>query len=293
MRSFFRFATPLFLFGACAPLVQAAPGGGVSPYGYTLFDIGGFAITNAMLTSIFFACVLVLLIRWAVGQPTLIPSRRQGVVEGLFEGIMSTMEPIVGKKLVRPAFPLITALFLFILINNWSGLLPGVGAFGYTDAYGNFKYFYRPANTDVNNTIALALIAMGLWGFFTLKYAGFRHFLDHTFGNKADKKQTGSFMFVLLSFVFLLVGVIELVGIGIRPVTLSMRLYGNIFGGENLLESIYAMSGPSLYWLTAIPFYFLELLVGLVQALVFCLLVAVYIGLSCNTGHDDHAEAHH
>ena len=170
-------------------------------------------------------------------------------------------------------------------MHNWSGLLPGVGTigWGHTDAEGHFHMtvpWIRPANSDFNGTIALALISFGAWLIIIFKYAGPKVIFHDLFGNKADKKDLPGVLYYAFSVVFLFVGLIEVLSICIRPVTLSARLFGNVFGGENLLHST---------WF-APPFYFMELLVGLVQAFVFTLLSAVYIGLLCNHG-DDHAHA--
>ncbi len=281
----------LLLSALGAPaLAQAADG--VAPYGYTLFEVFGVPFTNAFLTSIVLAAGLVVVLRTVVGRPQLVPSRGQAVVETIIDAIRGQMEPIVGKSMVKPAFPIIASLFFFILVHNWSGLFPGVGAFGRL-VDGHLEYWFRPANTDLSNTIALALAAHAVWLFLILKHAGWRSILDHIFGNKADKEGNSPTIYLFLGVIFIVVGLIEMISIGIRPITLSMRLFGNIFGGENMLESIFAMTGPGTYWLAAIPFYFLELLVGLVQATVFALLTCVYIGLLCN--HDDdhgHAPSH-
>src|SRR5690606_37724849 len=140
---------------------------------------------------------------------------------------------------------------------------------------------------DMNGTIALAIVAMAVWLFLILKYAGPKVILFDLFGNKADKREVPVAIYYFLTVIFLAVGLIEIISIAIRPVSLSFRLFGNVYGGENLLH------GTGFIF----PFYFLELLIGLVQALVFTLLVAVYIGLICNHG-DGHEgeeghEAHH
>jgi F-type H+-transporting ATPase subunit a len=181
-------------------------------------------------------------------------------------------------------FPLLIGLFIYILIHNWSGLVPGVGVFGFHDAHGHLKYWMRPANADLSSTLGMALVAMIAWLFISIKVAGPKFFVWELFGNKADKKETPVVIFMGLSLVFVMVGVIEVVSIMFRPVSLSFRLFGNVFGGENLLTS---MTGMAPY-LVPIPFYFYEVLVGVVQALIFTLLVAIYIGLMTN--HDeDHA----
>jgi F-type H+-transporting ATPase subunit a len=170
------------------------------------------------------------------------------------------------------------------MVHNWSGLFPGVGVFGFVDGHGQLKYWMRPANADLNSTLGMALIAMGAWLFISLKVAGPKFFAWELFGNKADKKETPMPIYFLMTIIFLGVGLIEVVSIAFRPVSLSFRLYGNVFGGENLLAS---MTGIAPYIVPAI-FYFYEVLVGVVQALIFTLLVAIYVGLMTN--HDeDHA----
>ena len=139
----------------------------------------------------------------------------------------------------------------------------------------------RPANSDLNATLGMALVAMFAWLLISLRVAGPSFFIWELFGNKADKKETPKFIYALLIPIFLMVGLIEVVSIAFRPVSLSFRLYGNVFGGENLLTSMTGM----VPYLIPIPFYFYEVLVGVVQALIFTLLVAIYIGLMTN--HDE------
>ena len=137
----------------------------------------------------------------------------------------------------------------------------------------------RPHNADFNGTIALALISFGAWAIIVFKFAGPKLIIKDLFGNKADKAETPGWLYPVLSLVFLVVGLIEVFSIAIRPFTLSVRLFGNVFGGENLLH------GTGFFFV----FYFMELLVGVIQALVFTLLTAVYIGLLCNHEGGDHA----
>jgi len=142
----------------------------------------------------------------------------------------------------------------------------------------------RPANADLNSTLGMALVAMGAWLFISLKVAGPKFFIWELFGNKADKVETPKLIYIMLIPIFIGVGFIEIISIAFRPISLSFRLFGNVFGGENLLVS---MTGIAPYVVPAI-FYFYEVLVGGVQALIFTLLVAIYVGLMTN--HDeDHA----
>jgi F-type H+-transporting ATPase subunit a len=265
----------------------AAEGEGVSPSAAKLIDFGGgWAVTNSMATGWIVSAALIAAVLWLIGKPSIIPTKGQAVVESLIEGLRDLFEPIVGKKAFPAAFPLLITLFVFILIQNWSGLLPGVGTVGWeqeTEHGVHFTPWVRPFTADFNSTIALALISFGAYLIIIFKYAGPKLIVKDLFGNKADKAETPAWLYPFLSLVFLLVGCIEVFSILIRPFTLSVRLFGNVFGGENLLH------GTGFFPI----FYFMELLVGLIQALVFTLLSAVYIGLICNHGDDhdhDHAE---
>ncbi|MFI5336616.1 MAG: F0F1 ATP synthase subunit A, partial [Opitutales bacterium] len=211
----------------------------------------------------------------------------QAIVENLVQGVMDLTAPIVGSKVARHTFPLLIGLFTFILIQNWSGLIPGVGTLRHWDvASSEWQEVIRPGNADMNGTIGLALVAIVCWFYFIMRYAGPRLVLFDLFGNKADKNEVPAPIYYFLFLIFGAVGIIEVISILFRPVSLSFRLFGNMFGGENLLHAMYGMQK----WILPIPFYFLELLIGFVQALVFTLLVSVYIGLICNHG-DEHGPA--
>jgi F-type H+-transporting ATPase subunit a len=256
---------------------------GVAMPAHSLFHVGPLPITNSMVTSWVVAAVLIIAIRIAVGRPKLRPSRGQVVIENLVEGIFDLTSPIVGKKVARATFPLLVGLFTYILIQNWSGLFPGVGTVMMRDhATGEWMDFVRPGNADLNMTGALAVVAMLSWLYFVLRYAGPKAIIKDLFGNKAERSEVPLPLYLFLYVIFFGVGLIEIVSIMFRPISLSFRLFGNVFGGENLMHSMSQIS----QWVLPIPFYFLEMLIGVVQALVFTLLVAVYIGLICNHGDD-------
>ncbi|MBK8477361.1 MAG: F0F1 ATP synthase subunit A [Opitutaceae bacterium] len=276
----------LFLLLAAS---SAHASGGVDPAAAKLFEIPGLGlpVTNSMVTGWVVSLLILAGLRFMVGKPQVIPSRGQAIVETALSGLRGLYEPIVGKKAFPAAFPILVCLFLFILLQNWSGLIPGVGSIGLGHVVdGKFHVtepFIRPANADWNGTIALAAFAMLAWAYLIVRYAGVKLIAYDLFGNKADKKEVAAYIYYPLSLVFILVGFIEIVSICIRPFTLSVRLFGNVFGGENLLHATGFV----------FPFYFLETLVGFVQALVFTLLLSVYIGLICNHGDEGHEEAHH
>lgn len=284
----------LLVIAVFATLVLASPvfasAEGVKPMAEALFHVGPLPVTNSMVTSWIIAAALIIAIRLAVKQPRLVPSRGQALVEGLVEGIMGLVTPIVGNKVVKVAFPLLVALFLFILIQNWSGLFPGVGTIMMVDhETGGWMEVIRPGNADMNGTIALACVAFLAWLYLIMRYAGPKVVLLDLFGNKADKREVPAIIYYFLFLIFFAVGIIEIISILFRPVSLSFRLFGNIFGGENLLHSMSAIC----QWGLPVPFYFLEVLIGFVQAFVFTLLVSVYIGLICNHGDDHGHEAGH
>ena len=237
-----------------------------------------------MITGWIVSALLVFFVLWLIGKPTIIPSKGQAVIEALMEGLRGIFEPIIGKRAFPTAFPLLVTFFLFILFHNWMGLIPGVGTIGWGhDINGHFhldRPLIRPFNSDFNGTIALALISFGAWLIIVLKFAGPAVIAKDLFGNKAEKSETPGWLYPILSLVFLVVGLIEVFSIVIRPFTLSVRLFGNVFGGENLLHGT---NGPFM-----VIFYFMEMLVGVIQATVFTLLTSVYIGLLVNHG-DDHA----
>lgn len=263
----------------------ASDGEGVAPAAAKLVDFGhGWAITNSMATGWAISLLLITLVLVLVRKPRILPTKGQAVFESLIETLRELFEPIVGKKAFPAAFPLLVTFFIFILFHNWMGLVPGVGTIGVGhDVDGHFhltKPWIRPFTSDFNSTIALAAVSFGAWLIIVLKYAGPKLLFIDLFSNKADKAETPGWLYPALTLVFFIVGLIEVFSILIRPFTLSVRLFGNVFGGENLLH------GTGFFFV----FYFMELLVGLIQALVFTLLTSVYIGLICNHG-DDHDPA--
>lgn len=290
---------PLCLFFTSLPAF--ASGGGVSLVSEEVFKLGAFPVTNSMVTSWIISIVIIILVKLLVGKTSLIPSKGQLIVESAVTSLRTILEPIVGRKVFFPSFWLLSGLFIFILIHNWSGLLPGVGTIGQGIQDGNHfkitKPLIRPGNADLNMTLALALVANLCWIYFIVRYAGLKAIIKDWFGNKADKTQVNFLVFGLLGILFIAVGFIEVLSIIFRPVSLTFRLFGNVYGGESLLHSMFYL-GETLNLnetlinvtmaIAPIPFYFMEVLIGLVQALVFMLLVSVYIGLICN-----HEEEHH
>ena len=252
----------------------------------------GFPITNSMVVSWIVALCLIVFAQYATRKMTQVPTGAQNLLEWLVEGLYGVLEGVLGKHLVRKTYWFFATIFLFILACNWAGLIPGVGTigWGHQTAHG-FKIdqpFFRGANADVNMTFAMALVFFACWIIWALQEIGPLGFFKELF---APKGETAGLLKVLMIVVFFAAGLLELISILFRPISLSFRLYGNIFAGENMLE---AMAGlvPGFGWLVPIPFYFLELIMGLVQALVFMLLTAVFTLLICQHEGGGHAGAH-
>jgi len=241
----------------------------------------GFPVTNSMIVTWIVALGLIIFAQVATRQMKQVPQGAQNFFEWLVEGLYGFLEGIIGPHLVKRTFWFFASTFIFILSANWVGLIPGVGTigWGHTTTHG-FKIdqpLFRGANADVNLTLAMALIFFACWIVWALREVGPLGFLKELFAPKGES--TGPLK-VLLVVVFFAVGCLEIISILFRPVSLSFRLYGNIFAGENMLETM-ATLVPGFGWLIPIPFYFLELLVGVVQALVFTLLTAVFTLLIC------------
>jgi F-type H+-transporting ATPase subunit a len=250
----------------------------LSLYAPPLVQIGKFGITNSMLVTWIVAAGVIILAQTAMRNPKPIPGRRQNFWEWLVEGLYNFLEGIIGRKLVQKTFWFFATLFIFILFVNWFGLIPGVGTigWGHRDPTTGFFHVDRPllrgGNADLNMTTAMAAIFFVLWLIWAIQANGVGGFLLHLFGPKGE---TSGFLKVVMVVIFFLVGWLEIISILFRPISLSFRLFGNIYAGESTLEVMSEMV-PALSWLLPIPFYFLEILVGIVQALVFMLLTAVF-----------------
>lgn len=247
----------------------------------------GFPITNSMVATWIAAVVLIVFARLATRRLQDVPGGLQNLLEYLVESVYGLLESIIGPHLVKRTFWFFATIFVFILAANWIGLLPGVGTIGWghhtPDGFVIDAPLFRGANADLNLTLAMALIFFALWIVWAVTEVGVGGMVKELFGAKGE---TTGFLKPLMAVIFFAAGLLEIVSILFRPVSLSFRLFGNVFAGENMLETM-ARIVPGLGWLLPIPFYFMELLVGFVQAAVFMLLTAVFTLLICQ-----HEEAH-
>lgn len=243
-----------------------------------LFHLGPFTVTNSMLVTWIVAAAIILFAQLATRNIEQVPRGLQNFWEWLVESLYNFLESVIGPELVKKTFWFFATIFIFILFLNWFGLVPGVGTIGWghydpvTNAFHVDRALLRGANADLNLTFAMSSIFFLCWIVWAFQANGVGGVFLHIFGPKGA---TTGILKVMMIIIFFIVGLLEIVSILFRPISLSFRLYGNVYAGETMLE---AMSNlvPALAWLIPVPFYFMELLVGLVQALVFMLLTAVF-----------------
>lgn len=256
-------------------------------------------VTNSMLVTWIVALSIILFARYATRKMQEVPQGAQNFAEWLIEVLYDFLEGIIGSDLAKKTFWFFATIFIFILFSNWFGLIPGVGTIGWgvPDPDGKLRHIttplFRGVNADLNMTFGMAIVFFVMWTVWAIQANGVKGFILHLFGPKGDSV---GIMKILMIAVFVMVGFLEVISILFRPVSLSFRLYGNIFAGENMLETM-SQIGPEnlrwlLSWLVPIPFYLLEVLVGLVQALVFMLLTAVFTLLICLHEEEHETTAH-
>jgi F-type H+-transporting ATPase subunit a len=257
----------------------------------TLVQIGGFGVTNSMLVTWIVAAGIIICSQVATRHVKAIPSGIQNFWEWLVEGLYNFLENIIGRELVRKGFWFYATIFIFILFVNWFGLVPGIGTigWGHYDPSGNFhvdRPLLRGGNADLNMTTAMSAVFFVMWFIWAIQANGVGGFLKELFGPKGE---TTGIIRILMIVIFFAVGWLEVISILFRPIALSFRLFGNIYAGESILEAMSTMV-PWLSPILPIPFYFLEVLVGFVQALVFMLLTAVFTMLIAeHQGGPEHA----
>lgn len=262
---------------------------------HTLFaepiaHIGNFTITNSLLNSWLMIIIVVALSLALRSKIKLIPGFLQNAFEMVIGGFLDIFDSVTGsRQKTLKFFPLVFTFFLFVLVNNWLGILPGVGSIGkVVQEHGAavFVPYFRGGTADLNTTLALAIIGVVASHIFGIVSTGPWHYFNRFINLKAlleiPKKVFKEPTILIVNPIKIFVGLIEIVGELAKVASLSFRLFGNIFAGEVLLASMAAIFAFGL----PIPFLFLEIIVGLVQALIFAMLVLIY--LSVMTTAEEH-----
>ena len=199
-----------------------------------VFNVLGLPITNSMICTWIVAAFILIVVRVSTWKNIKeIPSGMQNLLEAMVEGWDGLIGDILDKRVTRWVFPFATTFFIFIAISNLTDLVPGVGSIGVTHN-GEFTPLFRPPTTDANLTVAMAGIFLVMSLYWAVRYNGFWGLTKHIFGVKME---TNKFAYPLFFLLFLFIGAMELLSVGFaRPVALAMRLYGNIFAGETILD---------------------------------------------------------
>jgi F-type H+-transporting ATPase subunit a len=257
-----------------------------------ILHVGNFTITNSLISS--WMTVLILVIFFiAVGRKIKkIPRGIQNLFEIILEQALDLADSVTGdRKKTEKFLPIVLAMFLFILVNNWLGLLPGFGTIGFVEhaeGHSVFIPLFRGGTADLNFTLAMAIfsivlanimgiIMVGTWEHFN-KFINLKAFIE------IPKKIKQDVTVVLVNPIQAFVGVIEIIGEIAKVASLSFRLFGNVFAGEVLLASMAALFA---YFLP-LPFMFLEIIVGLIQALIFSVLTLVYLTIATEAHGAEH-----
>ncbi len=252
----------------------------VTLFAEPVFSIGKFTVTNTLLNSwivVVILCILAVIIGRKINK---VPKKLQNAVEIIVEGALKLADSVTNdRKKTLKIFPMVFILFLFILLNNWLGLIPGVGSIGYTTMQEGVKTFvpyFRGGTADFNTTLALALLAVVGSNLFGILMIGGWNYLNKFVNLKAlaaiPRKIMKEPAIIFVNPIKFFVGLIEIIGEVAKVASLSFRLFGNIFAGEVLLTSIAVIFA----FVLPIPFMFLELIVGIIQALIFAMLTLVY-----------------
>lgn len=268
----------------------------VTIYAEPIFHIGDFQVTNSLVTSSFAVLVVFifsLIIRFKMKK---IPGKLQHVFEVIMDGGLSLVDQVTNDRRISvKIFPLVFSLFIFILVNNWLGLVPILGSFGLIakeGAHSVFIPFLRSGTADINTTLILGIMIVIASNFFGILTVG----LWKTFNKYVNIQGLGEIFtkvrkdpsVLIIAPINFFVGLLELIGEMAKIASLSFRLFGNVFAGEVLLVSMSAIFA----YIVPGPFLFLEVFVGLIQALIFSLLATVYFTIAAQD-HTEHEEHEH
>ncbi len=258
--------------------------------------IGTFTITNSMVNTWIALVLFVLLAVLLRKRRALVPRGIQNFVETVLELLVDQIEKVTNDRArARQFLPIVGSLFTFILVSNWMGLIPGVGTigvWGMHEGHVTLIPLFRAATSDLNTTLALSVLAvvsshvLGIAAIGFFKHAN--KFIQ--LGNIWKSLRKGP-VAIFAAFIEFFVGILELIGEVAKMLSLSLRLFGNVFAGEVLLTVIAGL----IAYAAPLPFIFLELIVGIVQATVFSMLTLVYLTVATDAPHgeeEQHSESH-
>ncbi len=258
-----------------------------------IWHLGNFVVTNAMLNAYIAVAFFILIALIASRRKSLVPKGIHNIIETLIEFALSEIDKVTGdKRKTRLFLPLVATIFFFVLFSNWLGQIPGTGSIGvWGMMHGELELIplLRPATSDLNLTLAIALVAVisthlaGLLGVGVINHVS--KFFNVRGIFQAFKHGP---MAVVIAIIGFFVGLLELVGELAQPLSLSLRLFGNNFAGEVLMAVMLSLAS----YVVPIPFIFLELLVGVIQATVFSMLTLAFLVVATMQHGHEEEEAH-
>lgn len=238
-----------------------------------IIHIGSFPLTNTLINTVLVDSAILGGVYYLHNNIKKVPGYFQSVFEMVVDAFYEMVEGIAGAKNTMKIFPWFMSFFLFILLANWSGLIPGIGTFGFHTVHEGKEELVpliRNLTSDLNATLGLALISLIATHTLAIQATGIKEYLSRYFS---------------LNPILLFVGILEIVSEFTKVISLSFRLFGNIYAGEVVIHTINTLFA----FLLPIPFLSLEVIVGVVQALVFSMLTMVFMSVLM-TPH--HAESH-
>lgn len=253
-------------------------------YAEPIFNIGSFSVTNSLINSWIILLVVIIIAFSLKGKIRKIPRGFQNVLEVIMDWFLGISDEVTGSRQKSIKFlPIVLSFFFFILLNNWLGLFPGIGSIGkIVTEHGEriFIPFFRGATADLNTTLALASVGLVVVHIFGNLANGFWHYLNRYININMiiaiPKKVLKDPTVLLVNPVKIFVGIVELIGEFAKAASLSFRLFGNIFAGEVLLSAMSAICA----FIVPLPFMALEIIVGLIQAMIFAILILIYLSIS-------------
>jgi len=261
-----------------------------------IFHVGNFPVTNALITSWVTVLIIISLAMVLRMKLKMVPSKLQNIFEIVVDGALSLCDQVTNNRALSiKVFPIAVSVFFFVLINNWLGIAP-LGGFGIIEVGDHGKAFIpflRGGTADVNTTIALAVMAVvgaNIFGIFSLGiWKTFNKYVNLKVLGQIFTKVRKDPTVIIVAPITFFVGIIEIIGEFAKIASLSFRLFGNVFAGEVLLASMAAL----VAYVVPVPFLFLEILVGVIQALIFSILLVVYFTIaSTDHDHEEHEGAH-
>ena len=254
-----------------------------------IFHWQGFTVTNSLLNTWLVVLLVVIFSLFLKSRIKLVPRGIQNVMEAAIEMLLDVFDSVTGsRQKTLKYFPFVLSFFVFILLNNWLGLLPGVGSIGFVEELHGEKLFipfFRGGTADLNTTLALATIGVVFSHIFSVMAIGAWKYINKFINFKAlieiPKKVLREPTILIVNPIKVFVGFIEIIGEAAKVASLSFRLFGNIFAGEVLLAAMAAILAFGL----PIPFMFLEVIVGLIQAFIFSILILAYITMNTMEEH--------